>query len=476
MITLHEKIEVNRPLEEAFAYLADFRTSEQWDSTVISASKRSGGPIGSGTGFEVICRQPLGRLTFAYTLTHHEPGRLLKLHGRGRFFDVDDEIRFAETATGTLIDYRATFTFKGRLGALAGRFRTGLQRMGYNSVQGLKRALEDDFPVPELSASGRWGQRLVIPAIADFTRFGYTSARKRWLPVSRWMGNQHVVITGASAGLGLAAAQRLAELGAELTLVIRDESRALALKHAIERETGNSRIHIEIADLSLMADVDRLVARMQQTGKPIDVLVNNAGALFNPREETSEGLERSFALLLLSPFRLTEGLKPLLARAGRARVINVVSGGMYSQRLDLERLEAPPDAYSGSVAYARAKRGLMIVTQLWAQAWKGDNIVVNAMHPGWARTPGVESALPTFNRLTGPLLRTPEQGADTIVWLATATEAASLSGELLLDRVPRTTHLMASTRETARERDALTEALRTYRAGSSDPRLRAVAG
>jgi NAD(P)-dependent dehydrogenase (short-subunit alcohol dehydrogenase family) len=477
MITLHEKIEVNRPVEEAFAYLADFRTSEQWDSTVISATKLSSGPIGGGTRFEVICRQPLGRLRFAYTLTHCEPGRLLRLHGRGRFFDVDDEIHFAETASGTLIDYRATFTFKGRLDALAGRFRTGLQQMGYNSVQGLKRALEDNFPVPELSLAGRRGQRLIIPAIADFTRFGYTRGRKRWLPVSRWMGNKHVVITGASAGLGLAAAQRLAELGAELTLVIRNESRALELKQAIERETGNSRIHIEIADLSLMADVDRLVRRMQQSGKPIDVLVNNAGALFNPREETSEGLERSFALLLLSPFRLTEGLKPLLARgAGQARVINVVSGGMYSQRLDLERLEAPSDAYSGSVAYARAKRGLMIVTQLWAQAWKGDNIVVNAMHPGWARTPGVESALPTFNRLTGPLLRTPEQGADTIVWLATATEAARVSGALFLDRVPRTTHLMASTRETPRERGALMEALRNYRAGPSDPLLRAVAG
>ena len=316
MITLHEKIEVNRPVEEAFAYLADFRTSEQWDSTVISATKLSSGPIGGGTRFEVICRQPLGRLRFAYTLTHCEPGRLLRLHGRGRFFDVDDEIHFAETASGTLIDYRATFTFKGRLDALAGRFRTGLQQMGYNSVQGLKRALEDNFPVPELSLAGRRGQRLIIPAIADFTRFGYTRGRKRWLPVSRWMGNKHVVITGASAGLGLAAAQRLAELGAELTLVIRNESRALELKQAIERETGNSRIHIEIADLSLMADVDRLVRRMQQSGKPIDVLVNNAGALFNPREETSEGLERSFALLLLSPFRLTRGPETI---AGQGR-------------------------------------------------------------------------------------------------------------------------------------------------------------
>ena len=475
MITLHEKIEVNRPIEEVFAYVADFRTSQEWDSTVISASKLSSGPIGSGTRFEVICRQPLGSFTFGYTLTHHEPGRLLKLQGKGRFFDVHDEIRFAETATGTHIDYRATFIFKAYLARLAALFKKGLQQMGYASVQGLRRALEDDFPAPVLSASGRRGEKLVVPAILDFTRLGFNKARKRWRPVSRWMGDKHVVITGASAGLGLAAARRLAELGAELTLVIRNESKALELKRVIERETGNSRIHIEIADLALIADVERLVQRMNQAGKPIDVLVNNAGALFNPREETPEGLEQSFALLLLSPFRLTEGLQPLLVKAGSARVVNVVSGGMYSQRLDLDRLEAPVEGYSGSVAYARAKRGLMIVTEEWARAWKNDNIVVNAMHPGWAKTPGVESALPTFNRLTGPVLRTPEQGADTIVWLATASEAAKVSGGLFLDREPRTTHLMASTRERPPERATLMESLKTYRPGASSAAYQAIA-
>lgn len=476
MITLHEKIDVNRPVAEAFAYVADFRTTEQWDSTVISARKLSGGPIGAGTLFEVVCRQPLGSVTLAYTLTHHEPGALLRLHGSSRFFEVDDEIRFTGTATGTRIDYRATFTFQKPLAAIAARFQDGLERMGHESVQGLKRALDDNFPAPALPDSARWADKLVVPALAQFTRAGYNKGKKNWHPVSGWMGDKHVVITGASAGLGLAAAHRLAELGAELTLVIRNESKALELKQAIERESGNNRVRIEIADLSLMSEVDRLVRRLKRIGKPIDVLVNNAGALFNPRRETAEGLEESFALLLLSPYRLTEGLKPLLAGAGSARVINVVSGGMYSQRLDLERLEAPLENYSGSVAYARAKRGLMIVTEEWAKAWAGENIVVNAMHPGWARTPGVKSSLPTFHRLTRPVLRTPEQGADTIVWLATATEAAKTSGKLFLDREPRTTHLIASTRETEQERSALLEALACYRPGMTAGAYRALAG
>jgi dehydrogenase/reductase SDR family protein 12 len=467
MISLHETIEVERPVVEAFDYIADFRSTTQWDSTADSARKLTHGPVSVGTRFEVICRHPLGRVTLQYTLTRYEPGQLLALHGSSRFFDVDDEIRFTETAAGTRIDYRADFTFRQPLKYFSAKFRAGLERMGRASVQGLKQALDDKFPAPTLSKSNRLAEQLVLPAIAQFTCSGYNRGRKSWLPVSRWMGEKHVLITGASSGLGLATAHALADKGAELTLVIRDERKALDLKQALERESGNKRIHIEIADLSLMADVDRLAQRLNRLNKPVDVLVNNAGALFNPYGLTAERLEQSFALLLLSPYRLTRAIKPLLISADDPRVINVVSGGMYSQRLDVDMLEATPDGYSGSVAYARAKRALMVVTQEWAQQWAGENIVVNAMHPGWAKTPGVESSLPTFARLTRPLLRTPEQGADTIIWLAMATEAGKISGKLFLDREPRTTHLLPSTRETRQQREALINALEAYERGAT---------
>jgi dehydrogenase/reductase SDR family protein 12 len=199
-----------------------------------------------------------------------------------------------------------------------------------------------------------------------------------------------------------------------------------------------------------------LVERMKKRGRPIDVLVNNAGALFNPRSETNEGLEQSFALLLLSPYRLTEGLKPLLLMASSPRVINVVSGGMYSQALNVEQLLAPDTlAYSGSEAYARQKRALMVLTQEWAADWEGEGIVVNAMHPGWADTPGVRSALPQFRKLTRHVLRSSEEGADTIVWLAVATEAGSVSGKLFLDRAEHTTHLLSKTRRSGQETEKL---------------------
>jgi dehydrogenase/reductase SDR family protein 12 len=267
---------------------------------------------------------------------------------------------------------------------------------------------------------------------------------------------KHMVVTGASAGLGFCTALDLARRGATLTLVMRDKSRAEQTLATLEAETGNSSITYELADLSLMEDVDKLVKRLIKRGKPIDVLINNAGALFNPRSETSEGLEQSFALLLLSPYRLTTGLKPLLLKSNEPRVINVVSGGMYSQRLDVDSLQNDSlTAYSGSVAYAREKRALMVLTQEWAKVWAEQGVVVNAMHPGWADTPGVKNALPEFRKITRSILRSAEEGADTIVWLAVASEAGKVSGELFLDRKIRSPYLLKKTRETVPEREKL---------------------
>jgi dehydrogenase/reductase SDR family protein 12 len=299
----------------------------------------------------------------------------------------------------------------------------------------------------------------VFPGIWRFTKLGYRASRKRWNAVSAYQGDRHALLTGATSGIGKAAARQLAGLGARLTIVARDADKASELVEDLKSETGNQRIAFEVADLSIMADVHSLCDRLLAADEPIDILINNAGALFNPRQQTAEGFEKSFALLLLAPAILTERLQPLLARAESPRVVNVLSGGMYTQKIRVDDLQSRKGTYSGSVAYARAKRGLMILTEEWSDGWREDGIVVNAMHPGWVDTPGVETALPGFYRATKRFLRTPDEGADTAVWLATSSEAGKVTGKFWLDRELHPSHLSDRTRETPDERRELLAAI-----------------
>lgn len=455
MIRLQESTFARRPRQECFDYVADFRSSAEWDATAYRAEKTSSGPVGPGTTFDVWCRLPVGSLKIHYTITEYEPGERVTLHADSRLFEGVDSISFRDEGDGCHIDYEADFHFRMPFASLESLLKPGMERMGRKAVSGLAEALADDFDPPSASRRIRRADRLVWPGLALFSRLGYLRGRRHWNPVSAGMRGKRVLITGASSGLGLATAQTLAARGAELILVMRDPARAKQTVRNIRMESGNEAIRAELADLSVMGEVDALVGRLREDDRAIDVLVNNAGALFNPREETAEGLEKSFALLLLSPYRLTHGLKPLLARSRAARVINVVSGGMYSQKLDVDALQAAPEGYSGSVAYARCKRALTVLTEEWAAAWGDEGIVVNAMHPGWADTPGVENALPAFHRITRAILRSPEEGADTIIWLAAASEAGDVTGQLFLDRQPRTTHLLSRTRETHSERERL---------------------
>ena len=459
MITLTEVIEVERSVEACFRYVSDFRTTVEWDATAVAARKLSPGPVGKGSHFSVLCKAGPTKLTLDYCITEFTPWQSVVLEGTSRFFHVKDVITFDPLSQGrTRITYVAEFRFRCGLDLLARNSEAGMQKMGRASLRGLARALADGNPAPSASAETERKDRKLATALACFTRYGHRRGRRKWLPMSSDMAGKHVLLTGANAGLGFATAVSLLEAGATLTVVIRDPAKLDLVQQAFEAETGRRADRVELADLSLLGDVNRLCQKLLHQGEPIDVLINNAGALFNDYAVTREGLERSVSLLLLSPWRLTEQLLPLLRRADTpARVINVVSGGMYTQKLRCDELIMPEHNYDGTAAYARAKRALTVLTELWADQWAADNIVVNSMHPGWADTPGVQNALPGFRRVTKKVLRTPDEGADTVIWLARATEADKLTGKLFLDREPRTTHLRARTIEDEGERARLPE-------------------
>jgi NAD(P)-dependent dehydrogenase (short-subunit alcohol dehydrogenase family) len=457
-VTLDETIEVDRPLHEVFAYVSEFSRIEEWDPAVARGVKLTSGAPGAGAEYRIEMK---AGFSLRYRVIEFEPDSRMLMDVESRLFSAREEIFFSALETGgTRVRYVAKFDFPRALVKANDFYPGAMERVGKSAMNGLRDALEDQFEAPGPSAGLALADRLVLPGIWRFTRLGYKSSRKHWKPVSAYLGDSHAVVTGATSGIGLASARSLAALGARVTLVARDPEKAESAMRELMQETGNDRIAVELCDMSVMSEVHQLADRLLRAGKPVDILVNNAGALFNPRQQTPEGLEKSFALLLLAPYILTERLQPLLALAeGGGRVINVSSGGMYSQKIRVNDLQSERGEYSGSVAYARAKRGLMILTEVWAEKWHGQGIVVNAMHPGWADTPGVETALPAFHRATGKLLRSAEEGADTIVWLAAATEAGKVSGKFWLDREQHPSHIFNRTRETAQEREQLLETL-----------------
>jgi NAD(P)-dependent dehydrogenase (short-subunit alcohol dehydrogenase family) len=208
-----------------------------------------------------------------------------------------------------------------------------------------------------------------------------------------------------------------------------------------------------------MEEIRRLAAHLTGTEPRLDVLVNNVGVLMPERAVSDEGMELTLATNLAGPFLLTNLLVPLLLRSAPARIVNVSSGGMYAERIRPDDMEYQRGTYRGASAYARTKRGQVVLTEMWAERLAGSGVVVHAMHPGWVGTAGVEQSLPTFNTLMKPFLRTVAQGADTIVWLATAPEPALSTGRFWFDREVVPTHWSRSTREQPGEREVLWETL-----------------
>jgi NAD(P)-dependent dehydrogenase (short-subunit alcohol dehydrogenase family) len=151
-------------------------------------------------------------------------------------------------------------------------------------------------------------------------------------------------------------------------------------------------------------------------------------------------------------------------------VLFVSSGGMYLRRLDVDDLQTRERSFDGTDAYSRSKRAEVVLAERWAEELAATGVVVHSMHPGWSDTPESEDSIPAFQRVLGPLLRTPEQGADTIVWLAAAAEPAQTTGRFWCDRHIRTTHRLRKTHETAVERDRLWHALEALAAGAA-PRI-----
>lgn len=289
--------------------------------------------------------------------------------------------------------------------------------------------------------------------VGGYTKLGYWARRKSWPdddPSPGSMADKTVLVTGANSGLGKATAARLAQLGATVHMLVRDEARGRKARDEILLDVPGANLQITRLDVSDLADVraggDELASRLER----VDALVHNAGALPPDRRESKDGHEMTLALHVLGPLALTEKLRAPLA-AANGRVILVTSGGMYAQALPVDDPEYKFGTYKGGTAYSRSKRVQVALTPFMQERWQTDGITVHTMHPGWADTPGIASSLPAFHRLMRPLLRDSVTGADTIVWLA-ATEPTPVGGQFWHDRAVRPTHYLGRHQESDADR------------------------
>ena len=335
------------------------------------------------------------------------------------------------------------------------------------------------------------------------------------------LSDRVVVLSGGTSGIGEAAARLFAGLGATLEIVARDADKCDALLDELARASGNTRLGRVVADLGRLDRVREAAATLAERHPRIDVLAHNAGALFPERRRTEDGTDLAVELMVSAPFLLTGMLLERLrggasiddgsaagrtadgadgpgsrptergaddaerrlarhdgeredavpgspgndaarsdpARAEPGRVLTMSSGGMYTEGLEVERLEMRDADYRGTAQYARAKRAQVALNEEWAARVPRERIVFHALHPGWVDTPGINQALPGFSRLLSPLglLRSAREGADTLVWLAADERALESSGDFWLDRERRATHRLERTRasDTPERRSAL---------------------
>jgi NAD(P)-dependent dehydrogenase (short-subunit alcohol dehydrogenase family) len=288
---------------------------------------------------------------------------------------------------------------------------------------------------------------LEVPVAPSFTRLGYDvrKATEGWSSLDDLdLAGRVVLLTGGTSGIGRAAAAQLARCGASVTITGRSPERTASAAAELSAETGVE-VHAHAADMGELDQVRALADHMLTNHDRLNAVIQNAGALAAERALTSAGFEATVASQVYGPFLLTNLLLDRLVETAndarrRSLVLTMSSGGMYAAPLTIKGLEMSEADYNGTNQYAIAKRAQVTLNEMWADRFGGRGVQFHAAHPGWADTPGVADALPGFGRFVGPLLRTPEQGADTIVWLTGAPEALEESGGFWHDRRRRSIH------------------------------------
>jgi retinol dehydrogenase-14 len=255
------------------------------------------------------------------------------------------------------------------------------------------------------------------------------------------MAGKSVLVTGGTGGIGKATAIGLAALGARVGITGRDQARTEAAAASIRAAAGSPAVDAFAADMSVQAGVRRLAAQVADTYPRLDVLVNNVGGFWAHRHVTADGLERTFALNHLAPFLLTNLLLARLTASAPARILTVSSGAHARGRIDFGDLQGERN-YSGQRAYSQSKLANVMFTYELARRLDGTGVTATVLHPGVVRTgfgaEDREAYLAVLIRVARVFMKTPAQGADTPVYLASSPQVEGISGRYFVNRKPKT--------------------------------------
>ncbi|XP_049802108.1 dehydrogenase/reductase SDR family member 12-like isoform X2 [Schistocerca nitens] len=289
----------------------------------------------------------------------------------------------------------------------------------------------------------------------EYTKGGYQTAAQKFTSQDLDVDccGKVFMITGANSGIGKCVTLEIAKRGGTVHMVCRNSESADAVKDEIVKTTQNENIHTHILDLSQPRSVYKFATNFKETQERLDVLINNAGCMVNKRETDEDGLEKNFATNTLGTHILTRVLLPLLKKTEKSRVVTVSSGGLLVQKLNPDDLQFEKmSPFDGTMAYAQNKRQQVVMTEYFAR--ENPEVFFATMHPGWADTPAVRSSMPDFYNKMKDRLRTAEQGADTVVWLAISEAAIKHpSGLFFQDRTPVPTHLPLAWTKTSKEEE-----------------------
>ncbi|MFQ5552559.1 MAG: SDR family oxidoreductase [Thermoplasmata archaeon] len=266
------------------------------------------------------------------------------------------------------------------------------------------------------------------------------------------MEGKTCLVTGANSGIGRATAEGLASMGAHVVMVSRSRQRGEAAQEEIQSSYPDSSVDLLLADLSDQGAVRDLGSEVGKAYASLDVLVNNAGALISPRQETVDGLEYTFALNHLAPFLLTNRLRDLLRASAPARVVNVTSEAHTMGRIHFDDLQGL-HRYRALGAYNQSKLGNVLFTYELARQLADSGVTVNCVHPGGVNTNfgnNAKGAFAAMFRMLKPFMRSPEKGAETVLFAATAPELEGVTGLYLIDKEARASSRRSYDEELAR--------------------------